>query len=104
MHGDTLTIQNLPAGATCEATEGNSNKGYTTTVDGAVKYTGTAIVSADSTPATIAFINTRAAIVPTGMREENNPYIVMIGLAGMAALVGAAGWVEMRRRKRREEE
>lgn len=104
VHGDTLTIQNLPAGATCEATEGNSNKGYTTTVDGAVKYTGTAIVSADSTPATIAFINTRAAIVPTGMREENNPYIVMIGLAGMAALVGAAGWVEMRRRKRREEE
>lgn len=104
VHGDTLTISGLPAGATCEATEGNSNKGYTTTVDGAVKYTGTAIVSADSTPASIAFTNKREAIVPTGMREENNPYIVMIGLAGMAALVGAAGWVEMRRRKRREEE
>lgn len=114
-HGDTLTISGLPAGASFEAAETDDHKGYTVAVnppktgeDGAsVSRTGLVTVpnSADVTPtSTIAFTNTREAIVPTGMREENNPYIVMIGLAGMAALVGAAGWVEMRRRKRREEE
>lgn len=107
-HGDTLTISGLPAGATVEATENEADtNGYTTTV--AVKEVSTNMAtvpnSADVSPTPIiAFTNTREAIVPTGMREENNPYIVMIGLAGMAALVGAAGWVEMRRRKRREEE
>lgn len=114
-HNDTLTISGLPAGGSFEAAETDDHKGYTVAVnppktgeDGAsVSRTGLVTVpnSADVTPtSTIAFTNTREAIVPTGMREENNPYIVMIGLAGMAALVGAAGWVEMRRRKRREEE
>lgn len=111
--GDTLTISGLPAGASFEAVETDDHKGYIVAVDpqktgeGDTKVDRTGLVtvpnSADA-PASIAFTNTREAIVPTGMREENNPYIVMIGLAGMAALVGAAGWVEMRRRKRREEE
>lgn len=114
-HGDTLTIAGLPAGASFEAVETDNHKGYIVAVDpqkpgeGGTKVERTGLVTvpnlADVTPTpTIAFTNTREAIVPTGMREENNPYIVMIGLAGMAALVGAAGWVEMRRRKRREEE
>lgn len=114
-HGDTLTIAGLPAGASFEAVETDDHKGYIVEVnpqktgeDGAsVDRTGLVTVpnAADVIPTpTIAFTNKREAIVPTGMREENNPYIVMIGLAGMAALVGAAGWVEMRRRKRREEE
>lgn len=111
-HGDTLTVQNLPAGATFKATEAKNSMGYTVDVTGE-KESGTtdvgtygtvAVPITDTPPAAMTFTNTRAAIVPTGMREENNPYIVMIGLAGMAALVGAAGWVEMRRRKRREEE
>lgn len=112
--GDTLTISGLPAGASFEAVEADDHKGYTVAVDpqktgedgASVSRTSLVTVpnSADVDPETIAFTNTREAIVPTGMREENNPYIVMIGLAGMAALVGAAGWVEMRRRKRREEE
>lgn len=104
-HGDTLTISGLPAGATVEATETDDHNGYTVQVGGVTTRAGTAIVPNNATTtSTIAFTNKREAIVPTGMREENNPYIVMIGLAGMAALVGAAGWVEMRRRKRREEE
>lgn len=114
-HGDTLTIAGLPAGASFEAVETDDHKGYIVAVDpqktgedgASVDRTGLVTVpnAADVIPTpTIAFTNTREAIVPTGMREENNPYIVMIGLAGMAALVGAAGWVEMRRRKRREEE
>lgn len=105
-HNDTLTISGLPAGATVEATEIEANQnGYTTTVAVSNQPGGSATVpNNDTDKPTIAFTNTREAIVPTGMREENNPYIVMIGLAGMAALVGAAGWVEMRRRKRREEE
>lgn len=105
-HGDTLTISGLPAGATVEATENEANQnGYTTTVAVSKQPGSSATVpNNDTDKPTIAFTNTREAIVPTGMREENNPYIVMIGLAGMAALVGAAGWVEMRRRKRREEE
>lgn len=104
-HGDTLTIEKLPAGATVEATETDAHNGYTVKVGSATTRVGTVTVpNNDTDKPTIAFTNTREAIVPTGMREENNPYIVMIGLAGMAALVGAAGWVEMRRRKRREEE
>lgn len=108
-HNDTLTISGLPAGATLEATETENSMGYTVSVDPSkqsASNVGTAIVpnSADVDPVTIAFTNKREAIIPTGLREENHPYIVMIGLAGMAALVGAAGWVEMRRRKRREEE
>lgn len=111
-HGDTLTIAGLPAGASFEAVETENNMGYTVTVteqkvenEQNVPGTGVAIVPNNgTTPENIAFTNTREAIVPTGMREENHPYIVMIGLAGMAALVGASGWVEMRRRKRREEE
>lgn len=110
-HNDTLTISGLPAGATLMATETKNSMGYTVTVtegtggvtdDGEV--TSTVTVPSDSSTKNIAFTNSRAAIIPTGLREENHPYIVMIGLAGMAALVGAAGWVEMRRRKRREEE
>lgn len=112
--GDTLTISGLPAGASFEAVETDDHKGYIVAVDPQktgesdtkVERTGLVTVpsTTDVTTSTIAFTNKREAIVPTGMREENNPYIVMIGLAGMAALVGAAGWVEMRRRKRREEE
>lgn len=111
-HGDTLIIAGLPAGATLEATETANNMGYTVTVTEQKEEEGTKIdrtglvtvPNNDTDKPTIVFTNKREAIVPTGMREENNPYIVMIGLAGMAALVGAAGWVEMRRRKRREEE
>lgn len=112
-HGDTLAIAGLPAGASFEAVETDDHKGYIVEVnpqktgENGVSVDRTGLVTVPNTadaPASIAFANTREAIVPTGMREENNPYIVMIGLAGMAALVGAAGWVEMRRRKRREEE
>lgn len=104
-HHDTLTISGLPAGATLKATESDGNQGYTIEVDDKITDVGTAIVPNNgTTPETIAFTNEREAIIPTGLREENHPYIVMIGLAGMAALVGAAGWVEMRRRKRSEEE
>lgn len=113
-HGESLTISGLPAGATLMAIEAKNTMGYTVEVDATEagttaekEVTGAEMVpaSADADPTpTIAFTNKREAIIPTGLREENHPYIVMIGLAGMAALVGAAGWVEMRRRKRREEE
>lgn len=102
--GDVLAIADLPAGSVCEVTEAENHLGYTTTVGNQAALSGTVTVPAGTSAASITFINTRAEITPTGLREENTPYIAMIGLSGLAALVGAAGWVEMRRRKRREEE
>lgn len=102
--GDVLTLANLPAGAVCKVTEDANSLGYTTTVGNQSAMSGTVNVPADTaTPASITFTNTRAAITPTGLREENNPYIAMVGLAGVAALLAAGGWVRTRRRRREED-
>lgn len=53
---------------------------------------------------TVDFVNTCDMRPPTGLHSETRPYTAMVGLAGVAALVGIAGWVELRRRKRREQE
>lgn len=53
---------------------------------------------------TVDFVNECTIQVPTGLHGETRPYAAMIGLAGAAALLSIAGWVELRRRKRREQE
>lgn len=53
---------------------------------------------------TVDFVNECTIQVPTGLHGETRPYAAMVGLAGAAALLSIAGWVELRRRKRREQE
>lgn len=53
---------------------------------------------------TVDFVNECTIQVPTGLHGETRPYAAMVGLAGAAALISIAGWVELRRRKRREQE
>lgn len=57
-----------------------------------------------NTDNTVDFVNNCTIQVPTGLHGETRPYAAMIGLAGAAALLSIAGWVELRRRKRREQE
>ena len=56
------------------------------------------------TQQTVAFTNECTMQVPTGLHGETRPYKAMVGLAGAAAVLGIAGWIAMRRRKRREQE
>lgn len=53
---------------------------------------------------TVDFANECDMVPPTGLHGETRPYAAMVGLAGAAALLSIAGWVELRRRKRREQE
>lgn len=101
-HGQTLIFDTLPVGATLTATE-TSVAGYTTKVNSQQKNSGTVTVSATET-AVLAFVNDCTIRPPTGLYEETGPYKAMVGLAGAAALAVVAGWVELRRRKRREQE
>lgn len=55
-------------------------------------------------PYVIDFVNNCTIQPPTGLHGETRPYKAMVGLAGAAAVIGIAGWVQMRRRKRREQE
>ncbi|WP_294571229.1 SpaA isopeptide-forming pilin-related protein [uncultured Subdoligranulum sp.] len=57
-----------------------------------------------NTDNTVDFVNECTIQVPTGLHGETRPYAAMVGLAGAAALLSIAGWVELRRRKRREQE
>lgn len=57
-----------------------------------------------NTDNTVDFVNNCTIQVPTGLHGETRPYAAMVGLAGAAALLSIAGWVELRRRKRREQE
>lgn len=52
----------------------------------------------------IDYVNDCTIQPPTGLHGETRPYKAMVGLAGAAAVIGIAGWVQMRRRKRREQE
>lgn len=55
-------------------------------------------------PYVIDYVNDCTIQPPTGLHGETRPYKAMVGLAGAAAVIGIAGWVQMRRRKRREQE
>lgn len=109
-HGQSITIDNLPVGAVCTVTE-TAAAGYDTTVAttaGQVTIDNdnrkaTATITADAT-ATVNFTNNCTIQPPTGLHGETRPYKAMVGLAGAAAVIGIAGWVQMRRRKRREQE
>ena len=97
-------------GAVCTVTE-TAAAGYDTTVAttaGQVTIDNdnrkaTATITADAT-ATVNFTNKCTIQPPTGLHGETRPYKAMVGLAGAAAVIGIAGWVQMRRRKRREQE
>lgn len=107
-HGQTITINDLPAGAKWSIVENDytgTNGGYTTTV----AVSGDTGASADNATRTaknetgiandtaVTFTNTRNGTVPTG---------VLLTVAPFAALmaVGAAGVTVMMRKKRAEED
>lgn len=103
--GQSAIINNLPVGAQCTVTE-TTTPGYAMSVTTTgTKVTGGAqvTVTGNSTQ-TIDFTNDCTIQPPTGLHGETRPYKAMVGLAGAAAVLGIAGWVAMRRRKRREQE
>lgn len=110
-HGQEIKIK-IPYGAKVKVTESTVN-GYTTssgqypTADTTVKRTPNMLeqtVDSLSTDYTFDYLNECTIQVPTGLHGETRPYAAMVGLAGAAALLSIAGWVELRRRKRREQE
>ena len=108
---DKIEIK-IPYGYAVTVTEPAVN-GYTTssgrypTADKPVNRTPNMLeqtVDSLSTDYTFDYLNECTIQVPTGLHGETRPYAAMVGLAGAAALLSIAGWVELRRRKRREQE
>lgn len=103
--GQSAIINNLPVGAQCTVTEAEVS-GYTVnvSVNGVSGSNGAQVTVTDNSTQTIDFTNNCTIQPPTGLHGETRPYKAMVGLAGAAAVIGIAGWVQMRRRKRREQE
>lgn len=103
--GQSAIINNLPVGAVCTVTE-TEVSGYTmeVSVNGVSSSNGAQVTVAKDRTQTVAFTNNCTIQPPTGLHGETRPYKAMVGLAGAAAVLGIAGWVAMRRRKRREQE
>ena len=85
-HGDTITIENLPAGVTYKVEE-------TTPSDYTAESTG-ADGTMDAEAKTAAFTNTKTGDIDTGVYLDNLPYILVF--AGVLAI--AAVFVVRRRR------
>lgn len=103
--GQSAIINNLPVGAVCTVTE-TKVSGYTMKVgtSGIKVADGAQVTVTNNCTQTVDFTNDCTMQPPTGLYGETRPYKVMVGLAGAAAVLGVAGWVAMRRRKRREQE
>lgn len=103
--GQSAIINNLPVGAVCTVTE-TEVSGYTVnvSVNGESGNNGAQVTVANDRTQTVDFTNDCTIQPPTGLHGETRPYKAMVGLAGAAAVIGIAGWVQMRRRKRREQE
>lgn len=80
--GETLKIENLPAGVTYTVTE-TAADGYTTTKTGDTGKIESSIVTA-------AFTNTKNGDVDTGISLDSLPYLMMLAIAGAGLVVFAA--------------
>lgn len=94
--GETITVENLPAGVTYTVTETDySSEGYTTTSLGMATRTVSGTINGFAT-SMAAFVNTKGTTVDTGVILDNAPYIVMLAVV-------AGGVVFMMSKKHREE-
>lgn len=87
-HNDTITIYGLTEGDTYTVTEKEANEdGYVTTVDNSTEKTGevTGSATADKTEHTVH--NTKNAVTPTGIVMSIAPYILLVALAGVLAVL-----------------
>ncbi len=83
--GESVIIYGLSASDTYTVTETDyTADGYTTTIDTVKTNTKTGTISAD---ATVAFVNTKNATTPTGIVMNIAPYVLMVAVAAVLAVV-----------------
>lgn len=86
-------------GITCQIEE-TEVAGYDTTTTGLTKGNVTIAAGTQS----VTFTNDCTLAPPTGLEGDTGAYQLMLSMAGLAVMAAGAGWIMMRRRKRREEE
>lgn len=84
-NGESVTIYGLSANDTYTVTEADyTSDGYTTTIGQEKTNTKTGTISADTT---VAFVNTKNATTPTGIVMNIAPYVLMVAVAAVLAVV-----------------
>lgn len=88
---ETVTFTNIPYGVTYTVTESDySGEGYTTKVavdDGAASDGRTATGTINSATKKITFTNDKGGSPDTGIKMDSLPYIVLLGVVVLAAVV-----------------
>jgi hypothetical protein len=107
-HGQKITLEGLPYNYTCKITEDSTvAAGYTikslfdagtqnTETTGTENASGATITVSGYADATVSYVNTKTNIVPTGIRLDIMPYIIVV-----AMVLGLAVLLLTRRRSRR---
>lgn len=93
-HGETFEIENLPATATYQVTEEDTE--YTESVNDQDTNVASGIIN---TGATLDYVNTKDAVTPTGVFMDILPYVVMLAVVA----IGAGAFVVIRRRREEEQ-
>lgn len=101
-YGYTVKVTEDTTGLTGYVVKSRQYKAGTTILD--LSEINPQIITSLQEPYVIDYVNDCTIQPPTGLHGETRPYKAMVGLAGAAAVIGIAGWVQMRRRKRREQE
>jgi hypothetical protein len=107
-HGQKITLEGLPYNYTCKITEDSTvAAGYTikslfdagtqnTETTGTENASGATITVSGYADATVSYVNTKTNIVPTGIRLDVMPYIIVV-----AMVLGLVVLLLTRRRSRR---
>ena len=92
-NGDSTTITGIPANASYEITENLTDAdGYTPSIEAkaaAIKENGNKTVKAemDASNEVVHYTNTKNAVTPTGIAMTVAPYILMVAVAGIFAIL-----------------